>query len=137
MSEKCQTRVLFREAIGEGDRIEPVETLSALLNRLASGDAALAAFLRTPIVGRLDSIQDGPKEEFESLGFHVMDEWGDVEMEITKIELNGEPHLIDISEPRQPPNCVSMLSMRHTSHTTTQARARTTEKKGDSCLWTM
>ena len=90
--------VLFREAIEEGDRIEPVETLSALLDRVASEDAALAAFLRTQIVGRLDSIKDRAKEEFESLGFHVIDEWGDVEMEITKIDLNGEPDLIDISE---------------------------------------
>ena len=90
--------VLFRKAIEESEQIEAVETLSVLLDRVASEDAALAAFLRTQIIGRLDSTKDRAKEEFESLGFHVKDEWGDVEMEITKIDLNGEPDLIDISE---------------------------------------
>ena len=89
--------VLFRTACQESECIEPVATLGVLLDRVSSEDA-MAAFLRTQIIGRLDSIKNSAKEAFESLGFYVIDEDGDVELEVTQIDPNGEPDLIDISE---------------------------------------
>ncbi|MYJ95847.1 MAG: hypothetical protein F4053_09760 [Proteobacteria bacterium] len=88
---------LFLKACEEEPRLDAVECLSGLLNRVASDEAALADFLRTQILEHLEEIENRTKEDFESLGFHVEDEWGDAEVSVTKIELEGGPDLVDVT----------------------------------------
>ena len=80
---------LFRTACQEGERLHPVENLGCLLDRVASDDAALVLFLRDRMKAHADQIGNDAKEDFENLGFHVQDEWGDAEVTITNIRLQG------------------------------------------------
>ena len=88
----------FREACDRSGRIETFEKLIALLDKVASDDEVLADSLRDEILGQIGEIQDFAKQEFENLGFYLEDEWGDVELEITDIELYDGPDLIDVCE---------------------------------------
>ena len=88
----------FRDVCQESQSITPFEKLSDLLDSVASDDAALTLFLRKQIQGHLDSIKNTAKDDFECLGFYVLDECGDAELEITKMDPVSDPDLIDISE---------------------------------------
>lgn len=87
---------LFGEACDECDDLYAEKSLSALLDHVASDDEKLAAFLRTQIKKHLEEIQNKAKTAFEELEFHLKDEWGDVEVTVTDIELYGEPELVEI-----------------------------------------
>ena len=88
----------FREACDEDERIKAFKDVALLLNHVASDDENLADFLRDQITGCLSQIENTAKQEFEGLGFHIDDEWGDVELKVTGMDLVWEPELIYIKE---------------------------------------
>lgn len=86
---------LFRAGGAANPRIHVKDTLTALLDHVASDDEALANFIREKLKEIKEEIGKQAWREFEGLGFHVVDEWGDVEVEMTSIKLRGEPEIID------------------------------------------
>ena len=79
------------------ERLHPIESLALLLDHVASDDEAVASFLRDELRKNLVQIQKKAAADFQDLGFHVVDEWGDVEMNVSEMEPYGEPDLVDIS----------------------------------------
>ena len=88
---------LFVEACKRCKELYPVENLVDLLDHVASDDENLSNFLRGQIKKHLNEIKKKVKTKFEDLGFYIIDEWGDVELAVTDIELSQEPDLIDIN----------------------------------------
>lgn len=89
---------LFGAACAANPRIQVKDTLAALLDHVASDDDALANFIRGKLKEAKDDIGNQAWQQFEGLGFHVVDEWGDVEVEKTHVKLKGEPEIIDIAK---------------------------------------
>lgn len=87
---------LFGEACDECHELYADKSLSAMLDHVASDDEELAGFLRAQIKEHLDEIKNRAKSAFEELESHLKDEWGDVEVTVTEIELYGEPELVEI-----------------------------------------
>ena len=78
-------------------RLRPVKNIALLLDHVASDDRALASFLRQEFKNHFDEIATKAATDFEDLGFHVVDEWGDVELDVIDKKPYGEPDLVDIS----------------------------------------
>ncbi len=89
---------LFGAACAKNNRIHVKESIAGLLDYVASDDEALANFIREQLKTAKDEIGKQAWQAFEGLGFHVVDEWGDVEVELTSIRLRGEPEVIDIAK---------------------------------------
>lgn len=89
---------LFATACAANPRIHVKDTLAALLDHVASDEDAVANFIRQKLKDAKDDIGKQAWQAFEGLGFHVIDEWGDVEVELVSISLKGEPEIIDISK---------------------------------------
>lgn len=87
----------FGAACAECDALHPISDLAALLDHVASDNKKLSDFIRTQLIAHLEKIKQAAKAAFVDLGFHVDDEWGDVEVEVTSIELDGDPEILDIS----------------------------------------
>ena len=88
---------LLAAACEQFERLHPIESLALLLDHVASDDQAVASFLRDELKKHLSQIQKKAAADFQDLGFHVVDEWGDVEMNVTTMDPYGEPDLVDIS----------------------------------------
>ena len=89
----------FRDAFVGSDRIQTFSSLSCLLERVASEDAA-AEDLKEQILGYEAEIQDATREKFEGLSFYLECEWGDVEVRVTAMEVWEDPRLIYVGEPK-------------------------------------
>jgi hypothetical protein len=87
---------LFREACQECDEIHVKATLVEMLDHVASDDEKVAKFIRERLEAQAQEIGKQAAEQFEGLGFHLIDEWGDVEVVIKKVTLSGDPEIIDI-----------------------------------------
>ncbi len=87
----------FRDACDECDELRPLRTLAELLDHVAQDDEKLANFVRQEIKEHFPEIQKRISESFESLDFHVIDEWGDVEMEVDNVAFS-EPEIIDLDK---------------------------------------
>ena len=88
---------LLATACEKLETLQPIKSLALLLDHVASDDKTVALFLRDELKDRLDQIKKKATADFQELGFHVVDEWGDVEMNVTDMELYGEPDIVDIS----------------------------------------
>ena len=88
---------LFVEACKRCKELCPVKNLVDLLDHVASDDENLSNFLRGEIKKHLNEIKKEVKTKFEDLGFYIIDEWGNVDLVVTDIELSQEPDLIDIN----------------------------------------
>jgi hypothetical protein len=86
----------FLEACGECMQLHPKHALSEVLDHVASDDKKLADFIRSELVDRVQKVAKEAKTQFEELGFHLEDEWGDAEVEVTDIELDGDPEILDV-----------------------------------------
>jgi len=87
---------LFREACDECPEIHVKKTLVELLDHVASDDEKLSNFIREQLHANAEKIGKEAGDRFEELGFWVIDEWADIEVEVTKVTLSGEPEIIDI-----------------------------------------
>jgi hypothetical protein len=87
----------FVKACGECDELHAKGSLAEVLDHVASDDKKLAKFIRSQLVDRAHTIAEKAKSQFEDLGFYVKDEWGDVEVEVTDIQLDGEPEILEVS----------------------------------------
>lgn len=87
---------LFCEACEERDEIHVKSTLVEVPDHVASDDEKVAKFIRDQLEAHAQEIGQQAGDRFEELGFYLIDEWGDVEIEITKVTLSGEPEIIDI-----------------------------------------
>ncbi|MGE0361134.1 MAG: PIN domain-containing protein [Vicinamibacterales bacterium] len=86
---------LFRTSCAEREGLKAEVDLAAVLDQVID-DEEQAEFIRAELVKRADSIAETVKSTFEGLGFHVQDEWGDVEMTVTSIALDEEPEILDV-----------------------------------------
>lgn len=87
---------LFVKACSECDGLHGVPDLTALLDHVASDDEKLATFIREQVKKRLDDVKKSVTSKFQDLGFHVEDEWGDVELTVTSVDLDRDPEIVDI-----------------------------------------
>jgi hypothetical protein len=87
---------LFREACQECTEIHVKASLVEMLDHVASDDEKVAKFIRNQLEAKAQDIGTQAAQHFEGLGFHVIDEWGDVEISINRVTLSGEPEIIDI-----------------------------------------
>jgi len=87
---------LFREACQECGEIHVKGALIEMLDHVASDDEKIANFIREQLEARAQEIGKQAAEHFEGLGFHLIDEWGDVEVSIKTVTLSDEPEIIDI-----------------------------------------
>ena len=87
----------IRAACDDCDELHPFSNLAALLDHVASDDEKLASFIRAQLVAQSGEIAKTAKSKYEDLGFSIQDEWGDAEPQVTSIELEGEPEILDIS----------------------------------------
>ena len=87
----------FRDACRAHDGMYASVKLSTLLDRIMC-DAAIGAFIREQTLERIDEIREQAKEAFEDRMYNVDDEWGDVEMMVRSLELEGEPEILEADE---------------------------------------
>jgi hypothetical protein len=87
----------FRDACRAHDRVYASAKLSTLLDRIMF-DAAIGAFIREQTLERIDDIREQAKEEFQDRMYNVDDEWGDAEMVVQSLELEGEPEILEADE---------------------------------------
>jgi PIN domain len=88
---------LFRKACGERAGLHPEKELRDVLDQVVT-DEKLAEFVREQLSAQAATIAHKAKTDFEGLGFHVEDEWGDAEVSVTDIKLDEEPDILEIDE---------------------------------------
>ena len=88
---------LFREGCTACSALRAEVDLAAVLDHVASDDEKVATFIRAQMIARADDIGEHAKRLFQDLDFSVEDEWGEVEVSVTKVDLNGDPDIIDIA----------------------------------------
>ena len=94
---------LFREGCAACSALHTKVDLAAVLDHVASHDEdgkKVAAFIRAQLVARAEQLGDEAKRRFQDLDFSVEDEWGEVEVSVTNVTLNGDPEIIDITGKR-------------------------------------
>jgi hypothetical protein len=88
---------LFRMACGERAGLHPEKELRDVLDQVVT-DEKLAEFVREQLSAEAATIAQKVKTDFEGLGFHVEDEWGDAEVSVTDIKLDEEPDILEIDK---------------------------------------
>jgi hypothetical protein len=89
---------LFQEACSARSHLFAKETISEVLDHVASDDAQLAAFVRAQTMNRIDEIKASAKADFEDRFYWVEDENGDAEVQITQLTPADEPEIITIDK---------------------------------------
>lgn len=87
----------FQEAFEASAAVHVKTNLVGVLDHVNSDNKKLARFLKARFKANKNKIAKQAWTHFESLGFHVIDEWGDVEVELHEIELEDDPEIVDIS----------------------------------------
>jgi hypothetical protein len=87
---------LFQQGCAECPDIHVKSTLVEMLDHVASDDERVAEFIREQLKARAGKIGKEAASQFEELGFHLVDEWGDIEVEVTNTTLTDEPEIVDI-----------------------------------------
>jgi hypothetical protein len=88
---------LFRQACTERERLQPERELKDVLDQVVT-DEKLAEFVRQQLTSHAPTIAQKAKSDFEGLGFHVTDEWGDAEVTVTSIKLDEEPDILEMND---------------------------------------
>jgi hypothetical protein len=88
---------LFRKACGKREGLRPEKELRDVLDQVVT-DEKLADFVRAQLTVHAATIAQTAKSDFEGLGFHVEDEWGDAKVGVTDINLDEEPDILEIDD---------------------------------------
>lgn len=88
---------LFRKACEGCVRLCSKKTLAEVLDRVVS-DEQTAAYIRAELVKRAGEIAAKAKAQFEDRQYYVEDEDGDAEVQVKKMELSGEPEILELGE---------------------------------------
>jgi hypothetical protein len=87
----------MRDACTGHKRLYATPRLSQLLDIIVL-EVAIAQFVRERTLERLDDIRQQVKTQFEDRMYSVDDEWGDAEMRVDSLELQGEPEIIEADD---------------------------------------
>jgi hypothetical protein len=89
---------LFQDACGGCKHLIPKKTINEVLDHIASDDEQLAVFVRAETMKRISHITARAKAEFEDRYYWVEDQGGDAHVEVTNLQPDDEPEIIDIGK---------------------------------------
>ncbi len=120
----------FHEACSKCTQLVAKETLSEVLDHVASDDAALASFVRTETKKRMSEITAGAKHQFQDRYYWVENMDGDAEVKVETIDpIQDDPEIIEIQ--KNEASLVMTLDATYSAHLSYDDPATASYDEGD------